>query len=141
MPTFILKTEPDAYSFDDLVRDSATTWDGITNNAALLHLRSARRGDEALIYHTGDTKAIVGLARITSDPYEDPAQPGLNAKGEPRFAVIDLKPLRAVKTPVTLAQLKADARFAKLPLITQTRLSVIPVPPPLDAAIRKLAGL
>lgn len=141
MATFILKTEPGTYSFDDLVRDGATTWDGITNNAALLHLRSARRGDEALIYHTGGTKAIVGLARFASAPYEDPKQPGQNDRGEPRFPVVDLKPVKAARTPLTLAQIKADKRFAKLPLVTQSRLSVVPVPPDMDAVIRKLTGL
>jgi predicted RNA-binding protein with PUA-like domain len=141
MATFILKTEPGTYSFDDLVREKKATWDGITNNAALGHLRSAKKGDEALIYHTGDEKAIVGLARFSSAPYEDPAQPGTNDRGEPKFAVIDLQPLRAAKALVTLAQIKADKRFAKLPLVTQSRLSVVPVPPDLDAALRGLAGL
>lgn len=141
MATFILKTEPDAYSYDDLVRDGKAVWDGITNNAALAHLRSAKAGDEAMIYHTGDVKAIVGLAKVSRGAYEDPKQPGKTAQGEPRFAVIEIKPLRAAKSPVTLAQLKADPRFAELPLVTQGRLSVVPVPASLDAIIRKLAGL
>lgn len=141
MATFILKTEPDAYAYEDLVREGQATWDGITNNAALAHLRAAKAGDEAMIYHTGDTKAIVGLARITRAAYEDPKQPGKTAKGEPKFAVIQIKPLRAAKSPVTLAQLKADKRFAEFPLVTQGRLSVVPVPAALDAIIRKLAGL
>jgi len=141
MATFILKTEPGTYSFDDLVRDRQTTWNGITNNAALLHLRTARKGDEVLVYHTGDTKAIVGLARFSSAPYEDPAHPGLNAKSEPKFAVIDLRPVRPAPTPLTLDRIKADKRFATLPLVTQTRLSVIPVPPELDTILRQLAGL
>lgn len=141
MATFILKTEPGTYSFADLVREGQATWDGITNPAALGHLRSARKGDDALIYHTGDEKAIVGLARISSAPYEDPKQPGRNDRGEPRFPVVDLKPGKAAGTPLTLAQIKADKRFAKLPLVTQSRLSVVPVPPDLDAAIRKLTGL
>lgn len=141
MATFILKTEPDAYSYDDLVRDGKAVWDGITNNAALAHLRSAKAGDEAMIYHTGDVKAIVGLAMVTRGAYEDPKQPGKTAKGEPKFAVVGIKPLRAAKSPVTLAQLKADPRFAELPLVTQGRLSVVPVPASLDAIIRKLTGL
>jgi predicted RNA-binding protein with PUA-like domain len=141
MPTFLLKTEPTEYSFADLRRHKRAVWDGITNNAALAFLRTARKGDEALIYHTGDEKAIVGLARIASDPYADPERPGENARGEPKFAGVDLTPLRAAATPVTLAQIKADRRFAKFLLVTQSRLSVMPVPPELDAALRTMAGL
>jgi predicted RNA-binding protein with PUA-like domain len=141
MATFLLKTEPSEYSFADLQRDRKAVWDGITNPVALGHLRTARKGDDALIYHTGDEKKIVGLARVASEAYEDPAQPGVNARGEPKFAVVDVAPLRAAKTPVTLAQVKADPRFAKFPLVTQGRLSVMPVPPELDRALRDLAGL
>lgn len=141
MQTFILKTEPSTYSFDDLVRDGQTVWDGITNNAALAHLRTARVGDEMLIYHTGDEKAIVGLAKVSIAPREDPKKPGKTAKGEPKFVVVGLKPIKAAKTPATLAAVKADKRFADFSLVTQGRLSVIPVPPDLDAALRKMAGL
>ena len=141
MATFILKTEPSTYSFADLQREKRAVWDGISNAAALASLRKARRGDEALIYHTGDEKAIVGLARMASDAYEDPKQPGTNAEGEPRVPVVDLTPLRVVNIPVTLAQLKADRRFAAFPLVRQPRLSVIAVPPELDTAIRTMAGL
>ncbi len=141
MPTFLFKTEPSEFSFADLVRDRRCTWDGVTNNAALAHLRTAAAGDEVLIYHTGDEKAIVGLAKVVKKPYEDPARPGLNAKSEPKFAVVDLAPVKAAKTPVTLAQIKADTRFAEFPLVTQGRLSVIPVPAAIDKALRTLAGL
>jgi predicted RNA-binding protein with PUA-like domain len=141
MATFVLKTEPTDYSFADLVSDKKATWDGITNNAALAHLRTARPGDEAFIYHTGDEKAIVGLARIVSPPREDPKALGRTAKGEPKFVVVDLEPIKAVKIPATLAQFKADKRFASFPLVTQGRLSVIPVPAALDSAIRKMTGL
>ena len=72
MPTYLLKTEPGTYSFDDLIRDGTTAWSGVSNNAALIHLRTARPGDTAWIYHTGDEKAIVGLAEITSAPYPHP---------------------------------------------------------------------
>jgi predicted RNA-binding protein with PUA-like domain len=140
MATFILKTEPSEYSFGDLTRDKKTVWTGIRNPAALGHLRTARKGDEALIYHTGDEKAIVGLARVTSAPYEDPDQPGTTSEGEPKFAVVDIAPIKAVKA-VTLATIKADPRFAKFPLVTQSRLSVVPVPAELDAILRKAAGL
>lgn len=141
MTTFLLKTEPGTYSFDDLVRDKKTTWDGVTNAAALIALRAMRKGDEAFIYHSGDERAIVGLATVTRGSYADPKNPELNAKGEPKFAVVDLKPGARAKTPVTLAAIKADKRFAKLQLVTISRLSVMPVAPEHDRALREMAGL
>jgi predicted RNA-binding protein with PUA-like domain len=141
MPTYLLKTEPGTYSYSDLVKEKRTVWSGVANPAALATLRTARKGDEAYIYHTGDEKAIVGLAQVISDPYEDPDDPGVNAQGLPKAAVVDLKPLRAVKTPVTLAALKADARFKMFDLVRLPRLSVMLVPADLDAIIRKLTGV
>ena len=141
MATYLLKSEPGDYSYADLVRDKQTVWDGVSNNAALQHLRLMKTGDEAFIYHTGNEKAITGLARVTSEAYEDPKRPGVNAKGEPKFAVIDLKPLAEAGTPVTLAEIKADARFEGFDLVRQPRLSVMPVPKRLDTALRKMAGL
>ncbi len=141
MATFLLKTEPSEYAYADLVRDKKTVWAGVKNAAALGFLRSMNKGDEALIYHTGDEKAIVGLAAIASGPREDPDQPGQTADGKPKFAVVDLTPLRAAKAPVTLATIKGDARFAQFALVKQSRLSVMAVPADLDAALRKLAGL
>lgn len=141
MATFLLKTEPDAYSYQRLVAEKRAVWDGVTNPAALGHIRSARKGDQAIIYHTGDEKQIVGLAEIVTDPYADPKNPGLNSRGEPAFAVFDLRPLRAAKTPVTLAQVKADKRFKDFALVRIPRLSVMPVPPEIDKALRAMAGL
>jgi predicted RNA-binding protein with PUA-like domain len=141
MATFLFKTEPEEFSYADLAKEKSCVWDGVSNNAALAHLRSCAVGDEVFIYHTGDEKAIVGLAKVTKAAYEDPANPGKNARGEPKFAVLDLKPLRAAKTPVTLATIKSDARFSSFPLVTQGRLSVMPVPANLDAAIRKMSGM
>lgn len=141
MATFLLKTEPGDYSWDDLKRDKTTTWDGVSNAAARSYIRKARKGDEAFIYHTGDQRRIVGLAKITSDPYEDPAEPGTNARGEIAAPVFDLKPVRAAPNAVTLAEIKADARFSDFALVRQSRLSVMEVPAPLDRALRKMAGL
>jgi predicted RNA-binding protein with PUA-like domain len=118
---WIFKSEPDAYSYADLVRDGGTIWDGISNNAALLHLRSARPGDQALIYHTGDERSAVGLAEVTSDPYPDPKL------DDPKLVVVDVRPLRALPRPVTLAAVKADPFFADFALVRQSRLSVVPV--------------
>lgn len=135
MTTFLLKTEPGEYAYDDLVSDKRTTWSGVSNAAALQAIRSAAKGDEAFIYHTGDEKRIVGLARIVSDPYPDPDA------GDPKLAVFDLTALKRAKTPVTLAQLKADRRFDGFALVRQPRLSVMPVPPVIDALLRKMTGL
>lgn len=116
---WILKTEPSAYSFDQLEADKRTTWDGVKNPVALKNLRSMRPGDEAMVYHTGDEKAIVGLAKIVSDPRPDPK--------DPKLVVIDLAAGSRVKKPVTLAIIKADPAFKDLALVRQGRLSVVPV--------------
>lgn len=139
MATFLLKTEPNEYSFADLERDGTTTWTGITNPAALKALREARKGDEALIYHTGDEKAIVGLAKILTNAYPDPKKPGLTGAGETKFPVIDLKAVRRAKANVTLAAVKADKRFSNFGLVKQTRLSAMIVPPDMAEALKKLA--
>jgi predicted RNA-binding protein with PUA-like domain len=117
---WILKTEPGTYSLDDLKRERRTRWDGVTNPVALKHLRSMRAGDQAFIYHTGDEKAIVGLARVASDGYPDPANP--------KLAMVDLEFRQPVVAPVSLAAIKADPAFQDLALVRQGRLSVVPVP-------------
>jgi predicted RNA-binding protein with PUA-like domain len=141
MPTYLLKTEPSEYAFADLQRDGKTIWSGISNAAALIHLRSMKKGDEAFIYHTGNDKAIVGLAQVVSNPFEDPEQPGQTPDGQPKFAVVELKALRPARSPLTLARIKADGRFKSFQLVTHPRLSVIPVPPAIDAALRAMSGL
>jgi len=118
---WLLKTEPGTYSFSDLTRDGRTCWDGVSNPVALGHLRAMQKGDEALFYHTGAEKAIVGVARIVSDPYPDPTL------DDPRRVVVDLAPLRPLDHPVTLAAVKADTRFKDFALVRIGRLSVMPV--------------
>ena len=140
MPAFLLKTEPGEYSYLDLARDKVTTWSGVKNPAALIAIRSMKKGDAAFVYHTGDEKAVVGLAKVVTSAYEDPNQPGLNGRGEPKFAVVDLAPVKAAKTRVTLAAIKADKRFAQFGLVKQSRLSAMPVPPELERALREMAG-
>lgn len=135
MATLLLKTEPGEYSFDDLLREKRCAWTGVANNAAQKHMRDAKKGDEAFVYHTGDEKAIVGLATLVSDPYPDPDD------DTGKRVVFDLKPGKRAKTPVTLAQVKADARFKDFALVKQARLSVMPVPADLDKALRAIAGL
>lgn len=139
--TWLLKTEPGEYSFDDLLRERLCTWTGVSNATALIHLRAMATSDLAFIYHTGSEKAIVGLARIAKAAYEDPAQPGSTASGQPKFAVVDLAPVKRAQQPLTLASIKADARFAGFDLVRQSRLSVMPVPAELAAIIRSATGL
>src|SRR5688572_24764411 len=118
---WLMKEEPTHYSFDDLVRDGSTCWTGVKNPLAQKHLRSIKKGDEILYYHTGDEKAVVGVARAISDAYPDPA-----AKGGVLYAV-DVEPVRRLKTPITLAAVKADKSFTEFPLVRIPRLSVMPV--------------
>lgn len=122
MNYWLLKTEPSDYTYDDLVKDKKTVWDGVANNAALINIRNARKGDLAFIYHTGDERQIVGIAKLTSDPYSDPKL------DNPKMAVFDVKPVKKLKTPVTLAQIKADKKYSEFRLIKEGRLSVVSVP-------------
>jgi predicted RNA-binding protein with PUA-like domain len=131
---WLLKTEPDDYSYADLARDGATVWDGVSNNAALLHLRAMRPGDLALIYHTGGERQAVGLAEITSAPYPDPRG------DDPKLVVVDVRPLRALKRPVALAEVKAEPAFADFALVRQGRLSVVPVAPEQWSRLMAMAG-
>jgi predicted RNA-binding protein with PUA-like domain len=116
---WILKTDPDTYALADLARERRTRWDGVSNPVAVKHLRTIRAGDRAFVYHTGDEKAIVGLARAASDGYPDPSNP--------RLAVVDLEFEKAVAVPVPLSAIKADALFADSPIVRQGRLSVVPL--------------
>ena len=120
---WLLKTEPEAYSYADLERDGSTVWDGVSSNAALKNIRDMRPGDLALIYHSGDERQAVGLAEVTSAPYADPKL------GDPKLAVVDVKALRRLAKPVTLAEVKADPAFADFALVRQSRLSVVAVTP------------
>lgn len=123
MPAYwILKTDPDTYALADLARERRTRWDGVSNPVAVKHLRTIRVGDRAFVYHTGDEKAIVGLARAASDGYPDPSNP--------RLAVVDLEFESAVAVPVPLSAIKADALFADSPIVRQGRLSVVPLTKP-----------
>ena len=121
---WLFKTEPETYSYDQLEADKKCVWDGVSNNQALKNLRSVRLGDEVLIYHTGNEKAIVGLAEAVTDAYPDPNAP--NADDE-HLVVVNLKPKRRVKTPVTLAEIKANEAFSEFDLVRLPRLSVMPV--------------
>jgi predicted RNA-binding protein with PUA-like domain len=132
---WVLKTEPGTYSFDRLVSERRAVWDGVTNALALKHIRSMAKGDHVLIYHTGDEKALVGLARIASDPYPDPKD------DDPKLAVVDVEGGAPLAHPVTLAAIKADPAFAELALVRMPRLSVVPVPPDLWKRLLAMGGV
>jgi predicted RNA-binding protein with PUA-like domain len=119
--SYLLKTEPSTYAWSDLVSDGSTTWDGVTNAAALIAIRQMKLGDEALIYHSGKERAIVGIARITKGAYQDPTS--LDAK----LAVVDLAPVRELAEPVPLATIKAVPGLADFGLVRISRLSTMPV--------------
>jgi predicted RNA-binding protein with PUA-like domain len=133
MARWLLKTEPDCYAWDQLVKDKKTTWDGVANATALKHIRAMKKGDVALIYHTGDERAAVGVAEITSNPYPDPNE------GDDKLVVVDLKPKKQLPNPVTLSDIKADPAFAGWDLLRIGRLSVVPVPDPMWNRIEELA--
>lgn len=130
---WLFKTEPTAYSFDQLARDRKTTWDGVKNSLALKHLAAVRKGDSVLIYHTGDEKAVVGLARAASDAYPDPKQK------EAKLLVVDLEPVKPLPRPVSLSDIKASQRFAGFDLVRLPRLSVMPVSAEQAAEIERMA--
>lgn len=141
MATWLLKSEPDCYHWDQMEKDRRTHWDDVRNAAAQLHMRNMREGDEAFFYHTGADKAIVGLVKVVKGPYPDPEVPGETAAGDPKGVLVDVAPVKKAKTPVTLKAIKADPRFAEFLLVKISRLGVLPVPPAMDKAIRKMAGL
>ena len=120
---WLLKTEPTTYGYDDLEREGRTTWDGVSNPVALKNIRGMKEGDRAVIYHTGDERAAVGLAEVARAAYPDPK------KGDPRLVVVDLVPRGRFRRPVTLAEIKALALFKDSPLVRQGRLSVVPLTP------------
>ncbi len=124
MAHWLLKTEPSTYSYQDLERDRKATWDGVSNNLALKHIRSMKIGDLALIYHSGEEKAVVGVAEITSDAHPDPK------RKDEKLVVVDLKAKEKLKYPVTLAVVKSHREFAQFELVRMSRLSVMPVSAP-----------
>src|ERR1022692_4898073 len=115
---YLLKTEPSAYSFADLQRDKVTVWDGVTNPAAVKHLREMKPGDRLIIYETGDHKSAVGTASVVSVDATDPKKP-----------LVKIKAGEALPRPVSLQQIKANRLFADSPLVRQGRLSVVPLTP------------
>lgn len=118
---WLFKTEPGEYSFDDLEREKKAVWDGVSNNLALKNLREVRMGDDILIYHSGDVKAIIGLAEAISDPYPDPRE------NDEKLVVVTIKPRRRFDNQLTLVQIKQLAGLSDFDLVRLPRLSVMPV--------------
>jgi len=134
MAYFLLKTEPSVYSYSDLESEKRTVWEGVTSPGGLFQIKTVKKGDRAFIYHTGGEKQIAGIAEVISDPYVDPKS------GNPKHFVFDIKPLRKLKNPVTLEQVKADKRFKDSRLVNEGRLSVQPMPEDLWNAVLELSG-
>jgi predicted RNA-binding protein with PUA-like domain len=132
MAHWLMKSEPNVYSWDDLVRDGATEWDGVRNNAARLHLRAMKVGDEAFFYHSGEERAVVGIMRVTREGRPDGP--------DGAWVSVAVEPVAPMGAPVTLKAIKAEPRLAGMELIRQSRLSVSPVRDEEWAMILKMAG-
>jgi len=132
MARWLMKSEPESYGWADLVRDGATEWDVVRNNAARLHLKAMKPGDEAFFYHSMSDKAVVGIMRVTRGAEPDPKAP--------EWVRVRVEPVRALKRPVTLAEIKAEPALAKMELIRQSRLSVAPVRDDEWAKVLEMAG-
>ena len=131
MAHWLMKSEPESYSWSDLVRDGGTEWDGVRNNAARLHLKAMKAGDEAFFYHSMSEKAVVGLLRVVREAKPDPK--------DEDWVSVRVEPLRAIE-PVTLARIKAEPKLSKMELIRQSRLSVAPVRDDEWDLVLKLSG-
>jgi predicted RNA-binding protein with PUA-like domain len=118
---WLVKSEPFKYSWDDLVKDGSTYWDGVRNAQARNNLREMKLGDRVLYYHSNEGKEVVGIAKVTRRAYQDPTT------DDERWVVVDLEPTKPLKQSVTLAQIKADPQLQKIPLVTHSRLSVMPL--------------
>ena len=118
---WLFKTEPSVYSYQQLLKDKKTIWDGVANNLALKNLKDIRKGEQIFIYHTGDEKQAVGIARALGGAYPDPS------KNDPKLLVVNIEPVKALAKPVTLAQVKADKKLANFDLVRNSRLSIIKV--------------
>jgi predicted RNA-binding protein with PUA-like domain len=131
---WLVKSEPETYSWDDLVRDKHTDWTGVRNYAARLHLKAMRTGDQVFVYHSGDDKNVVGIAKVTKAAFPD------TTADEDGWVAVELAAVTPLKNPVTLAQLKADPSLKNMVFVRQSRLSVSPVTPAEFSKLKKLGG-
>ena len=134
MAHWLVKSEPAKYAYADLERDGRTVWDGVRNNAAALHLKAMKTGDEVLYYHSQEGLAVVGIAKVAREAFPDASDPA------GRFVAVELTPVRPLKRPVTLAEMKAEPKLAGMEMIRQSRLSVSPVRDEEWTTILKMAG-
>jgi len=132
MAHWLMKSEPKSYSWNDLVRDGGTEWDGVRNNAARLNLKAMRKGDEAFFYHSMSDKAVVGIMRVTREAQPDPK--------DPDWVSVRVEPVRPLVRPVNLAEIKTEPKLSKMELIRQSRLSVAPVKDEEWKVILEMAG-
>jgi len=135
MNYWLFKSEPGAWSWDDQVKKGVEHWDGVRNYQAANNMKAMRKGDRGFFYHSVDEKRIVGVVEVVKEYYPDPS----DKTG--RFGMVDVKALHPVKTPVTLAEIKADPALADFALVRQSRLSVVPVSPAQWKLISKMAGV
>jgi predicted RNA-binding protein with PUA-like domain len=131
---WLMKTEPETYSFEQLLKDKKTNWNGVRNFQARNHLKNVKKGDLVLIYHSGDVRAVVGVAEVSRDGYPDP-----DPKKAGDWVQIDLIPEQKLKNPVTLSSIKSETSLKNMPLIKQSRLSVMPITAAEYAKILKMA--
>ena len=134
MARWFVKSEPSVYSFADLQRDGKTVWDGVRNNTAALHLKAMKVGDEVFFYHSNEGLEIVGIAKVVREHFPDPSDP----KG--RYVAVELAPVRKIKTPVSLAQMKTNPKLAEMAVLKLFRISVSPVRDAEWAEILRMAG-
>ena len=135
MNYFLVKSEPFKYAWAELIKDKWTYWDGVRNYAARMHLNAMEVGDLVLFYHSNEGLEIVGYAKVIKSSYQDPTT------DDERWVAVDIEPVEEMKTPVTLKQIKADAKLSEIALIKQSRLSVMPVTEKEFQYILKLGGL
>jgi predicted RNA-binding protein with PUA-like domain len=133
MAYWLIKSEPSAYSYDQLVKDGSTAWEGVRNYASRIHLRAMKKGDLAFFYHSNEGTDIVGIAKVAKEAYQDPT-----TKDE--WVAVDFKPHKKLKKPVSLTQIKADKRLSEMALVRISRLSVQPVTEKEWEIIMELAG-
>jgi predicted RNA-binding protein with PUA-like domain len=134
MNYWLVKSEPNVYGWDDLVKEKQTVWSGVRNYAARIHLKAMKKGDEVLFYHSNEGMEIVGIAKVSKEFYQDPTTADAN------WVAVDIKPIKKLKTPVTLSQIKTDKRLQEMALVRLGRLSVQPVTEKEWEIIMELAG-
>ena len=135
MAYWLVKSEPSVYSYDQLVKDKQTTWDGVRNYAARNHLRTMKKGEQVLYYHSNEGLAIVGIAKVGKEAFQDPST------DNEAWVAVELKPFKKLKTPVTLDTIKKDKRLSNMALVRISQLSVQPVSDEEYKVIKELAGL